>query len=199
MKTKIIVVISIIGVAVLLNGLYIRSMMRDRIVIPPSESVGTAGGIAADGNVIEGGWALLEQVEVEMDLEDLVAVRFPESVLQAEGRQMRLAGMAFFLKNGIVDEKIHKFMLIPAKGIIWCCVPIPKPRAEWTVLVDCSNDPWPIPEQFGPMQIAVEGELKLNEPNSIDYVYQLVNTRIVPMKPEEVIDTKGIDICGVLR
>jgi len=174
-------------------------MMRHNVVVPPAESIPQAAGFAAANGVIEGGWALLEQVDVEMDLEDVVAVKFPESVLQVEGKQMRLAGMAFFLKYGIVDNKIHKFLLIPVKGVIWCCTPIPKPRAEWTVLVDCSNDPWPIPNPFGPMQVAVEGRLELLEPEKVDYIYQFNNAKIVPMRPEEIVDTSGIDMCGVMK
>jgi len=203
MKTKIIVIIAIVLVAAALNALYIPTIISN-IRTPGSpqhtkpanlDSQPDETSVSSEPGVIELDWSAFHDVKVKMDLEDIVDVNFPDSLKQIQGKTVRLAGLGFFLRDSVTEKKIQRFMLLPPEAIIWCCVPTPKPHPEWTVLVDSAAAPWLAPDTSKPFQVAIKGTLQLNRPETIDYLYTISDAKVVSLRPSEILDTSGLNVC----
>lgn len=129
---------------------------------------------------------------------------FHESVLAADGTRVELTGVGFLLSSGLHineenEEVVTEFLLLPAEGgVAWCCGLTPISKHEFSVLVDCADNPFSA-SKFDPKNpsffVRVDGTLRLERENTINALYTLEDIAIDFLDIQDVLPPNVINIC----
>ncbi|MEM6470494.1 MAG: hypothetical protein AAF802_13140 [Planctomycetota bacterium] len=172
----------------------------------PDGVLGNAADIrgAAAGNPEPQLWKDIKMTSVKETSEGTFEPTFAKSVRAAEGERVVLPGVGFFLSSGLQEdengnEEVSEFLLLPAAGgVAWCCGLTPIPNHEFSVLVDCGDEPFS-PDNMDPKNpsffVRVEGVLRLQKPNSINSLYTLEDVQINFIGMEDVIPPNVMNLC----
>lgn len=111
----------------------------------------------------------------------------PGELREALGKRVRLSGIVFLNQSGIKNDRIHQFALLPPYSVACNHCAEADSRMEWTIFVDSSEDPWPVPDH-DPLIATVEGVLGVKEDNFLGCALTMRAADVFDLKPLEEIN-----------
>jgi|GEM_PF-2849441 len=123
--------------------------------------------------------------ELQQEIE-IVSLEIPENLRKLTGRAVRISGVGYLTRSGVIDDAVHQFALLPPSAISCACCALPDTRLSWTIFVDCSRRAWPLPDG-DPFFATVEGVLQIEKDNYLGCLFVLESARATVQPLEEPI------------
>ena len=178
MKSKSIIIIVALGVALLFWNIYEfpdfqidESKVKN---IPIHESV--------DVPHLEWSWFDAVKVQVREGICKLKSL--PPQIEALEGKKVVVSGPSFACGSDIIERTdgytIKGFIMVPYFGMIDCCVGNPIPYFQWTVIVKPLAQPWEIHHKgIVDPDVVVSGVFRIERGTSREGIFFLDNAVVI--------------------
>ncbi|MEM7456411.1 MAG: hypothetical protein AAF456_18845 [Planctomycetota bacterium] len=149
-------------------------------------------------------WQDIKKTSVENQDDSGFNPEFDESLTAVDGERVELPGVGFLLTSGVQEneqgeQEVVEFLLLPGEGgVAWCCGLTPIPKVEYSVVVQCSGDPFQL-SRFdhgsSAVFVNVEGTFRLQKENSMNSLYTLEDVSIEFIDMEDVVPPNVMNQC----
>ena len=178
----------------------LTSSLKTSLIQPPQASPSTANDTGPTDNSAKFDvvrfWKSFEQVRIEWDGNTIKTVSVPEDLQRLDGKIITVKAISLLTQDGLIRNAngcdVHRSLMLPPFGVIFCCSITPVPRYEWTIVVN-SSEPWQIIGDI-PNEIStiVTGRFRIAKEAYENGIFFIEDAQVRPCPKEEIEDYDNI-------
>ncbi|AQT68030.1 hypothetical protein STSP2_01184 [Anaerohalosphaera lusitana] len=142
-------------------------------------------------------WKPFGDVKIKWEGNTIESVSVPEEIRAMDGEVVSLPAICVLTRKGMEKNEngctVNNFLVVPPFGVVRCCKLTPVTRYEWTVIVDCSDEPWQIEGEIPNAQtMNVRGRFRIAEKHLNEGLFFIEDAEVKPTNEDLIGDE---DIC----
>ncbi len=145
---------------------------------------------------VENFWKSFEKVQIEWEGNAIKTVSIPDYLKKLDGQIITVQAISFLIQDGVTFTNegcdIHRSLIVPPFGVIFCCSVAPILRYEWTIIVN-SEKPWHLVGEI-PNEITtiVTGRFRIATDNYENGIFFVEQANVRPCSKDEIDDYENI-------